>query len=77
MNLIATPGWVLFNLAKTSYESKQNCSEFVRFYRYLIEQNYLQVHSLKPYLHRRFFNGQSLEYVAILAQKQADIPLPE
>ena len=83
VNLIQTQGWVLFNLAKTSYEcdsasadlSVRDCPEFVRFYRQAIEQGYLKVYCTKYYLHRRFFNGQPLEYVAILAKKQANIPI--
>ena len=75
VNLIETQGWVLFNLAKTSYECDSDCPKFVRFYRQAIEEGYLTVHCTKSYLHRRFFNGQPLEYVAILAKKEANIPI--
>ena len=75
MNLIQSQGWVLFNVAKTSYECDRDCPEFVRFYRDAIEQGYLKIQATESYLHRRFFNGQPLEYVAILAKKQADIPI--
>lgn len=75
VNLIQTQGWVLFNLAKTSYECDRNCPEFVRFYRQAIKQGYLKVYGTKYYLHRRFFNGQPLEYVAILAKKQANLSI--
>lgn len=75
VNLIQPQGWVLFNVAKTSYECDRDCPEFVRFYRDAIEQGYLKIQATESYLHRRFFNGQPLEYVAILAKKQADIPI--
>ena len=74
MNLIKNQGWVLFNVAKTSYECEDNCPEFVNFYREAVAKDYLKIHSTKSYLHRRFFNGKPLEYVAILAKKQTDIP---
>lgn len=75
MNLIKDRGWVLFNVAKTSYECQENCPEFVNFYRQAVEKDYLKIHNTQPYLHRRFLNGQPLEYVAILAKKQTDIPV--
>ena len=75
MNLIKDGGWVLFNVAKTSYECEENCPEFVNFYRQAVEKDYLKIHRTKSYIHRRFFNGQPLEYVAILAKKQTDIPI--
>ena len=74
VNLIKNDGWVLFNLSKTSYDCEQDCPEFVQFYRHAIAQGYLQIQCTKTYLHRRFFNGQSLEYVAIVAKKQSNIP---
>lgn len=75
VNLIKDRGWVLFNVAKTSYECEDNCPDFVNFYRQAVEKNYLKIHCTKSYLHRRFFNGKALEYVAILAKKQTDIPV--
>ncbi|MDB9314631.1 hypothetical protein PN462_16080 [Spirulina sp. CS-785/01] len=75
MNLIQNGGWVLFNVAKTSYDCEDNCPDFVNFYRQAIAKNHLTVHCTQSYVHRRFFNGQTLEYVAILAKKQADIPI--
>lgn len=74
MNLIKNQGLVLFNVAKTSYECENNCPEFVNFYRQAVEKDYLKIHSTKSYLHRRFFNGKPLEYVAILAKNKTDIP---
>ncbi|MGD1804095.1 class I SAM-dependent methyltransferase [Dapis sp. BLCC M126] len=75
MNLIQNQGWVLFNVAKTSYECEDNCPEFVNFYRQAVEKGYLKIHSTEFYLHRRFLNGKPLEYVAILAKKQINIPV--
>ncbi|MDJ1174630.1 class I SAM-dependent DNA methyltransferase [Roseofilum capinflatum] len=74
MNLIKDKGWVLFNVAKTSYECEDNCPEFVYFYRQLVAKGYLNVQATQTYIHRCFFNGKSLEYVAILAKKQQNIP---
>ncbi|MDB9517253.1 methyltransferase domain-containing protein [Roseofilum reptotaenium CS-1145] len=69
MNLIKNQGWVLFNVAKSSYECKDDCPEFVKFYRQSVEKGYLNVQATQTYIHRCFFNGKSLEYVAILAKK--------
>ncbi|NET73216.1 MAG: methyltransferase domain-containing protein [Sphaerospermopsis sp. SIO1G2] len=75
VNLIENQGWVLFNVSKNCYECESNCPDFVNFYRQLIEQGYLQIHCTESYLHRHFFSGHPLEFVAILAKKQADIPI--
>lgn len=69
LNLIQPGGWVMFNLAKTSYENQNNPDEFVKYYRRAISEGTLKVENTHVYEHRRFFNGDTLEYVAILASK--------
>ncbi|MDJ1183753.1 class I SAM-dependent DNA methyltransferase [Roseofilum casamattae] len=75
INAIADGGWVLFNVAKTSYDCQENCPNFIDFYRQAVANGELTIEATKSYLHRRFFNGKSLEYVAILAKKQAEVSL--
>ena len=74
-NEIEPQGWVMFNIAKTSYDeqSDRNCPEFVRFYRQAIAQGILELCYTRPYTHRRFFNGQTLEYVAVVGRKKGEI----
>lgn len=69
LNLIQEGGWVMFNIAKTSYDNQNNPPEFVKFYRQAIAKGTLKVNDTHVYNHRRFFNGRTLEYVAILARK--------
>ena len=71
LNLIQEGGWVMFNIAKTSYDNYSNPPEFVKFYRQAIAEGTLKLENTHVYNHRRFFNGQTLEYVAILARKQS------
>lgn len=71
LNLIQEGGWVMFNIAQASYENHLNPPEFVKFYRQAIAQGSLRIDHTQVYNHRRFFNGQTLEYVAILAKKQS------
>lgn len=69
LNLIQPGGWVMFNLAKTSYEDQNNPPEFVKFYRRAISEGTLTVEHTHIYEHHRFFNGDTLQYVAIFASK--------
>lgn len=69
LNLIQTGGWIMFNLAKTSYENYNNPPKFVKFYRQAISEGTLKIEHTHVYEHRRFFNGETLEYVAIIARK--------
>jgi len=69
LNLLQEGGWVMFNIAQTSYENQNNPPEFIRFYRHAIAEGTLKLHDTHVYNHRSFFNGQTLKYVAILTQK--------
>ena len=70
LNLIQTGGWVMFNIAKNSYENQNDPPEFVEFYRQAISEGTLKVEHTHIYEHRRLFNGETFENVAILARKQ-------
>lgn len=70
LNLIEEGGWVMFNLAQTSYENQSNPLEFVKFYRREMAQGTLKLYDTQIYNHRCFFNGQTMKYVAILTRKQ-------
>ena len=71
LNLIEEGGWVMFNIAQTSYDNQSNPPKFVEFYRQAIAKGTLKLDDTQVYNHRRFFNGQTLQYVAILARKQS------
>ena len=70
LNLIQEEGWVMFNVSKTIYDNQINPCEFICFYREAISQGTLKVHQTHVYEHRRFFNGKTVQNVAILARKQ-------
>ncbi len=70
LSLIQEGGWVMFNIAKSSYENPHDSSKFINFYRQAIAEETLKLHYSCSYIHRHFFNGQTLEYIAILAKKQ-------
>ena len=70
LNVIQKGGWVMFNISKTSYDNQINPSEFICFYREEISQGNLELYHTHVYEHRRFFNGQTLQHIAVLARKQ-------
>jgi len=69
LSLIQDGGWILFNVAKSSYENPSNSSKFIKFYHQASAEGTLKLNYSYSYIHRHFFNGQSLEYIAILTQK--------
>ena len=70
LSLIQEGGWVMFNVAKSSYENPHDSSKFINFYRQAIAEGTLKLHHSHSYTHRRFFNGQTLNYILILGKKQ-------
>ena len=69
LNLIEEGGFILFNVAKDSSDNLNTSSKFIKFYHQAIAEGALKLCHTHSYTHRIFFNGGSLEYIAILAQK--------
>lgn len=72
-NLIATPGWVAFNIKET-FLSEEYQYGFSLLIRRLIAAGYLEVDVQHRYLHRRGVSGEPLHYIAIVGRKTAQIP---
>jgi 2-polyprenyl-3-methyl-5-hydroxy-6-metoxy-1,4-benzoquinol methylase len=70
-NLIATGGWVAFNI-KLEFLSSGDATGFCRLIRELIDSGSLQVRKQVRYQHRLATSGQPLYYVAIVGTKQGD-----
>ena len=72
-NLIAESGWVAFNI-KDEFCSKCDQTGFARLIGNMTENGVMEVKSRKHYVHRLCQDGTPLEYYAIVAKKQEDIP---
>ncbi|MEX1231330.1 MAG: methyltransferase domain-containing protein [Planctomycetaceae bacterium] len=68
LDLIATPGWLAFNL-KESFLREQDESGFSRLIRRLNREGYIQTLCYRRYQHRVSMTGQPLYYVAVIARK--------
>lgn len=68
LDLIATPGWLAFNL-KESFLREQDESGFSRLIRRLNREGYIQTLCYRRYQHRVSMVGQPLYYVAVVARK--------
>lgn len=72
LDLIATPGWLAFNL-KESFLREQDDSGFSRLIRRLNREGYIQTLCYRRYQHRVSMTGQPLYYVAVVARKLRDL----
>ena len=68
LHLIATPGWLAFNL-KESFLREQDESGFSRLIRMLNRDGYIQTMCYRRYQHRISITGKPLFYVAVIARK--------
>ena len=68
LHLIATPGWLAFNL-KESFLCEQDVSGFSRLIRMLNRDGYIQTMCCRRYQHRISITGEPLFYVAVIARK--------
>lgn len=71
INLIENDGWVLFNISKHSYEDKNNA--IMTFFNDAVEKQQLKTVTIKNHTHRKFCNGDDLEYTTFLAKKLSHI----
>ena len=72
LDLIATPGWVAFNL-KESFLREQDVSGFSRLIRRLNRDGYIQTLCYRRYQHRISITGEPLFYVAVIGRKLKDV----
>lgn len=71
INLIELNGWVLFNIAKSNYEN--NTGEIVAFFNEALEKQQLKLLAKKNHTHRKFCNGNELDYTTLLVEKSSHI----
>lgn len=72
-NLIATPGWVAFNIKETFLDAKYQYG-FALLIRQLVDNGLLEVKTQQRYLHRLAMSGEPLHYIAIVGRKTGQIP---
>ena len=71
-NFVGSPGWVAFNIRDRFLEEETGFGGLIaRMYR----EGVLKQRASTRYTHRRSVAGDPLEYVAIIAEKHADVPL--
>jgi predicted TPR repeat methyltransferase len=71
-NLVASPGWIAFNIRDRFIEETTGFGGFIAR---MMREGVLDERARKRYTHRRSVAGDSLEYVAVIAEKRADVPL--
>lgn len=72
-NLVGSPGWIAFNLRDRFMEEED--SGFGGLIARMFREGILVERNRTTYTHRVSVAGEPLEYVAIVAEKHADIPL--
>lgn len=72
LDLIATPGWLAFNL-KEDFLREQDTSGFSRLIRRLNRDGFIQTLCYRRYKHRVSMTGEPLFYVAVIARKLKDL----
>lgn len=72
-NLIATGGWVAFNV-KEHFLSTRDYTGFSKLVDEMNKEGIIHVYAYRRYRHRLDINGDPIQYVAIVARKERDIP---
>lgn len=73
-NLVASPGWVAFNL-RDRFIDDTDPAGFGAFIGRMLDEDVLEEQARVSYTHRVSVAGDPLEYHAIVACKRADVPL--
>ena len=73
-NLVASPGWVAFNL-RDRFIADADPAGFGAFIGRMFDEGILEEQARVSYTHRVSVAGEPLEYHAIVARKRADVPL--
>lgn len=71
-NLVATSGWVAFNIKET-FLLESDTSGFSTLVKSLLVSDALEVHHLERYRHRISIDGRPLFYYALVGRKERDI----
>ncbi len=74
LNVVQPKGWVAFNIKETFLDQSDD-SGFSRMIRKLIFSKYLDLYHLERYRHRLSIEGNPLYYFAVVARKNADVPV--
>lgn len=72
LDLIATPGWLAFNV-KESFLREEDETGFSKLIRRLNREGFIQTLCYRRYQHRVSMTGQPLYYVAVIARKLRDL----
>jgi SAM-dependent methyltransferase len=74
-NLVADGGWLAFNIKEDFLKDDDaERSGFASLIRHITREGILQMELYKRYCHRLSIAGAPLYYIAVVAQKQRDIP---
>lgn len=73
-NLVATPGWIAFNI-KEDFLDDGDPTGFNQLIRRMLDEGTLEEQGQRKYRHRLSTSGEPLHYCAIVAQKSGDVPL--
>ena len=73
-NLVASPGWIAFNLRERFLE-EQDPAGFGAFIARMLDAGVIDERARKSYTHRRSVTGEPLTYLAFVATKRDDVPL--
>lgn len=71
-NAIAPNGWIAFNVQKERWEDKSEAS-FVEWHPWVAKKKIFEIAQTHDYQHRFYMDGRSLDYVAIIGTKRANI----
>jgi predicted TPR repeat methyltransferase len=72
-NLIARGGWVAFNV-KEHFLSARDYTGFSKLIDEMNKRGIIHVYAYRRYRHRLDVNGEPIQYVAIIARKEKDVP---
>jgi hypothetical protein len=73
-NLVASPGWIAFNL-RDRFVDDDDPAGFGAFIARMFDEGVLEEQARVTYTHRVSVAGEPLEYRAIVARKRSDVPL--
>jgi len=71
-NLVGAPGWLAFNIRDRFLDEERGFGGFIAR---MLREGIVDERARKRYTHRMSISGEALEYVAIVAEKRADVPL--
>lgn len=73
-NFVESPGWVAFNL-RERFVDDTDAAGFGTFIQRMFDEEVLEERARTTYTHRQSVAGDPLDYVALVATKQRDVPL--